>query len=81
MWRIATDLINLPQSGSTVADIFMRIFSADTWLLSSLTDSYITRRWNNAFFSGNVSPGTGLVIKFDLVKCTKKNKYKWLPNL
>ena len=50
----------------------MSIFSADTWFLSSLTDSYIPRRWNNAFFSGNLSTGTGLVINFDLVKCTTK---------
>ena len=50
----------------------MPIFSADTWFLSSLTDSYIPRRWNNAFFSGNLSTGTGLVINFDLVKCTTK---------
>ena len=50
MWRIATDLINLSWSGSTVAvksvklgiinaDTFMPIFSEDTWFLSSLTDS------------------------------------------
>ena len=50
----------------------MLIFSADTWFLTSLTDSYIPRRWNNAFFSGNLSTGTGLVINFDLVKCTTK---------
>ena len=50
----------------------MPTFSADTWFLSSLTDSYIPRRWNNAFFSGNSSTGTGLVINFDLVKCTTK---------
>ena len=50
----------------------MPIFSADTWFLSSLTDSYIPRRWNNAFFSGNLSTGTGLVINFDLVKCATK---------
>ena len=50
----------------------MPIFSADTWFLSSLTDSYIPRRWNNAFFSCNLSTGTGLVINFDLVKCTTK---------
>ena len=29
-------------------------------------------RWNNAFFFGNLSTGTGLVINFDLVKCTAK---------
>ena len=50
----------------------MPIFSGDTWFLSSLTDRYIPRRWNNAFFSGNLSTGTGLVINFDLVKCTTK---------
>ena len=54
------------------ADTFMPIFSADTWFLSSLTDSYIPRRWNNAFFSGNLSTGTDLVINFDLVKCITK---------
>ena len=58
----------------------MPIFSADTWFLSSLTDSYIPRRWNNAFFSGNLSTGTDLVINFDLVKCiTKINKNSY-PN-
>ena len=51
----------------------MPTFSADTWFLSSLTDSYIPRRWNNAFFSGNLSTGTDLVINFDLVKCVTKN--------
>ena len=50
----------------------MPIFSADTWFLSSLTDSCIPRRPNNAFFSGNLSTGTGLVINFDLVKCITK---------
>ena len=50
----------------------MPIFSADTWFFSSLTDSYIPRRWNNAFFSGNLSTGTGLVINFDLLKRTTK---------
>ena len=56
----------------------MPIFSADTWFLSSLTDSYIPRRWNNVFFSGNLSTGTGLVINFDSAKCTTKisiNRY------
>ena len=57
----------------------MPIFSADTWFLSSLTDSYIPRKWNNAFFSGNVSTGTDLAINFDLVKCITKNKYSY-PN-
>ena len=50
----------------------MPIFSADTWFLSSLTDSYIPRRWNNAFFCSNLITGTGPVINFDLVKCTIK---------
>ena len=50
----------------------MTIFSANTWFLRSLADSYIRRRWNNAFFSGNLSPGTDLVINFDLVKCITK---------
>ena len=49
-------------------DTFMSRFSADTWFLSSLTDSYIPRKWNNAFFSGNLSTETDLVINFDLVK-------------
>ena len=57
----------------------MPIFSADTWFLSSLTDSYIPRRWNNAFFSGNLSTGTGLVINFDLVKCTTKTNINSYP--
>ena len=47
----------------------MPIFSADTWFLSN---RYIPRRENNAFFSGNLSTGTDLVINFDLVKCTTK---------
>ena len=50
----------------------MPIFSADTWFHSSLTDNYIPRRWNNAFFSGNLSTGTNLVINFDLIKCITK---------
>ena len=57
----------------------MPIFSADTWFLSSLTDSYIPRRWNNAFFSRNLSTGTDLAINFDLVKCiTKINMNSYL---
>ena len=40
--------------------------------LSSLKDSYIPRRWNNASFSGKLSTGNGFVINFDLVKCTAK---------
>ena len=58
----------------------MPIFSADTWFLSSLTDSYIPRRWNNAFFSGNLSTGTDLVINFDLVKCITKININSHPN-
>ena len=50
----------------------MSIFSADTWFLSSLKDSYIPKKWNNALFSGNLSNGTDLVINFDLVKCITK---------
>ena len=53
--------------GAINADIFMPIFSADTWFLNSLTDSYTPRWWNNGFFSGNLSIGTGLVINFDLM--------------
>ena len=54
----------------------MPIFSADTRFLSSLTDSYIPRRWNNGFFSDQLSTGTDLVINFDLVKCITTNKNK-----
>ena len=61
-------------------DTFMSRFSADTWFLSSLTDSYIPRRWNNAFFSGNLSTGTDLVINFDLVKCITKININSYPN-
>ena len=50
----------------------MSVFSADTSFLSSLADSYNPRRWNNAFFPGNISTRTGLIINFDLVKCTTK---------
>ena len=59
--------------------ILLCLFSADTWFVSSLTDSYIPRKWNNAFFSGNVSTGTDLAINFDLVKCITKiniNRYQ-----
>ena len=35
-------------------------------------DSYIPRRWNNVFFSGNLSTATDLVINFDLVKFISK---------
>ena len=55
------------------------LFSADTWFLGSLTDSYIPRRWNNVFVFGNVSTGTDLIINFDLVKCITKiniNRYQ-----
>ena len=58
----------------------MPIFFADNWFLSSLTDSYIARRWNNAFFSGNLSTGTDLVINFDLVKCITKININSYPN-
>ena len=51
----------------------MPIFSADTWFLSN---RYIPRKGNNAFFSGNLSTGTDLAINFDLVKYITKNKYK-----
>ena len=54
----------------------MTIFSADTWFLSN---RYIPRRGNNAFFSGNLSTETDLVINFDLVKCITKiniNRYQ-----
>ena len=51
----------------------MPIFSADTWFLSSLTDNY-------AFFSGNLSTGTDLVINFDLVKCITKININSYPN-
>ena len=47
----------------------MPIFSADTWFLSN---RYIPRRGNNAFFSGNLSAGTDLVINFDWVKYITK---------
>ena len=50
----------------------MPIFSAGTWFLSSLTDSYIPRRWNKAFFSGNSSTMTDLAINFELVKFISK---------
>ena len=52
--------------------LFMPKFSADTWFLSSLT--------NNAFFSGNLSTGTDLVIKFVLVKCIAKININRYPN-
>ena len=52
--------------------ILLCLFSADTWFVSSLTDNYIPRKWNNTFFSGNVSTGTDLAINFDLVKCITK---------
>ena len=50
----------------------LAIFSADTRFRSSLTDNYIPRRWNNAFFPGNLSTGNGIAINSDLVKCTTK---------
>ena len=49
---------------------------------SRLRDSYIPRKWNNAFLSGNVSTGTDLAINFDLVKCITKiniNRYQPAP--
>ena len=58
----------------------MPLFSADTWSLSSLTDSYIPWIWINAFFSGNVSTGTDLVINIDLVKCITKININSYPN-
>ena len=71
IWKIcyrigSTVAVKSGELGVINADTFMSIFSADTWFLSSLTDSYIPRRWNNAFFSGNLSTGT------DLVKCITK---------
>ena len=50
----------------------MPIFSADT--LDFLV-TYIPRRGNNTFFSGNLSTRTDLAVKFDLVKCITRNKY------
>ena len=58
----------------------MPIFSADIWFLSSLTDSCIPRRRNNAFFSGNLSTGTDLVSNFDLVKSITKTNINSYPN-
>ena len=55
----------------------MPIFSADTWFLSN---RYIPRRGNNAFFSGNLSTRTNLAINFDLVKCIKKINVNSYPN-
>ena len=55
----------------------MPIFSADTWFLSN---RYIPRRENNAFFSGNLSTGTDLVINFDSVKCITKININSYPN-
>ena len=51
----------------------MPIFSADTLFLSN---RYILRKGNNTVFSGNLSTGTDLTFRFDLVKCITKNKYK-----
>ena len=59
------------------ADTFMPIFSANTWFLSN---RYIPRRGNNAFFSGNLSAGTDLVINFDLLKCITKININSYPN-
>ena len=55
----------------------MPIFSANTWFLSN---RYIPRRGNNAFFSGNLSTGADLVINFDLVKCITKIIISSYPN-
>ena len=55
----------------------MPIFSADNWFLSN---GYIPTRENNAFFSGNLSTGTDLVINFDLVKCIAKININSYPN-
>ena len=41
---------------------------------------YFPRRWNNAFFSGNVSTGTDLVINFGLVKYITKININSYPN-
>ena len=56
----------------------MHIFSADTWFLSSLTDSYIPIIM--LFFSSNLSTGPDLVINFDLVKCITKININSYPN-
>ena len=48
-----------------------------TWVLSN---RYIPRRGNNAFFSGNLSAGTDLVINFDWVKCITKININGYPN-
>ena len=37
--------------------------------------TYIPRRGNNTFFSGNLSTRTDLAGNFDLVKCITKTKY------
>ena len=50
----------------------MPIFSADT--LDFLI-TYIPRRGNNKFFSGNLSTRTDLAVSLDLVKSVTKNKY------
>ena len=55
----------------------MPLFSADTWFLSN---RYIPRRGNNAFFSGNLNSGTDLVVSFDFVKCRTKINLNSCPN-
>ena len=50
----------------------MLIFSADTWFLTSLTDSYIPRRWNNTFFFWQLKYRDW---SFWLSKIYNKNKY------
>ena len=52
-------------------------FSADIRFLSN---RYIPRRGNNAFFSCNLSTGTDLVTNFDLVKCIAKTNINSYPN-
>ena len=51
-------------------------------ILGFLTNRFICipRRENNAFFSGNLSTGTDLVINFDLVKCITKVNINSYPN-
>ena len=60
--------------------ILLRLFSADTWFLRSLKIAiFLEDGIYNAFFSGNISTGTDLVITFDLVKCITKiniNRYQ-----
>ena len=48
---------------------FLQIFY---FLVALFLDSYVPRRWNNTYFSANLSTGTDLVINFDLVNCITK---------